>query len=580
MENVNEPLDLSVNSNNNNNHNYDQVEPLDLSVKNNNNQNYDQVEPLDLSVNRDNNEMVEDHNEMEDNDSLNLEIRENAFERRIRTIAIVNKTHIDVTQFLKDTYSLYKSEVLKMIDEHYITKTKACFIAEFEKNVSNAGINNSNSSGSSDTGEDVLIKQRFVFWTEEVIIKTIEEFTEEFFNEHFVEKIASDVETMAIEGSGFTLSKIIELIAHFYAYEPIAGSSYIETPSFLKKKKAIVNVDNSKLRPIDNMCFKWAVLSAIHEVSYNPSRIQHYLPFQNELNFDGINFPVQINQIDKFEKQNDNISINVYYYNYEDKNVQPIRLSNNIKDRHIHLLIITAKKRDGVIIRNTLGTSAKVRMSLINSNCSVNMHYCWIKNLSRLISTQQTNSGHRIYICDRCLNFFHKDTQLVEHRNYCVNECYIKMPNDDTKWIHFKNYKYGLKAPFIVYADTESYLKPLNTDERKQVFNESCATTVYQSHQIFSIAYYLKCDYDDSLSFYASSPDPANCVKWFLKELQIIAEIVERELLNIRSPDPLTVEEEQILNDPNAKCFICNKNFEQNEIRCREHCHLSKKIRG
>ena len=58
------------------------------------------------------------------------------------------------------------------------------------------------------------------------------------------------------------------------------------------------------------MCFKWAILSALHPPS-NPWRVSEYRTYESELNFAGIEFPVTPNRISKFEAQND-VSVNVY----------------------------------------------------------------------------------------------------------------------------------------------------------------------------------------------------------------------------------------------------------------------------
>ena len=48
----------------------------------------------------------------------------------------------------------------------------------------------------------------------------------------------------------------------------------------------------------------------MHPASRNSNRICVYKKYENELNFTGITFPVQLNQISEFEKQN-NISLNI-----------------------------------------------------------------------------------------------------------------------------------------------------------------------------------------------------------------------------------------------------------------------------
>ena len=84
-------------------------------------------------------------------------------------------------------------------------------------------------------------------------------------------------------------------------YEPLSGSSYIPLPSKLASKKAIINVKNHK----DHECFKWAVTSAIYTQDVHPERLNKKMR-ENSNNFDwsGMEFPVSLQQIDKFEKQN------------------------------------------------------------------------------------------------------------------------------------------------------------------------------------------------------------------------------------------------------------------------------------
>jgi hypothetical protein len=49
-----------------------------------------------------------------------------------------------------------------------------------------------------------------------------------------------------------------------------------------------------------------------NEIKWNPERLCHYKKWENleEFNFDGIKFPVEVNDLKKFCKQN-NISLNL-----------------------------------------------------------------------------------------------------------------------------------------------------------------------------------------------------------------------------------------------------------------------------
>ena len=107
-------------------------------------------------------------------------------------------------------------------------------------------------------------------------------------------------------GSGWILERNNALILEMVNYQPFGGSSYIPLPVEIANRQAVINVKND-----DNECFKWAVLSALHPASKDLQRVSHYQQNQEQLNFQGIDFPMKIPDIKKFEKQNPGISVTV-----------------------------------------------------------------------------------------------------------------------------------------------------------------------------------------------------------------------------------------------------------------------------
>ena len=84
----------------------------------------------------------------------------------------------------------------------------------------------------------------------------------------------------------------------------------------------------------------------------------------------GIQYPIDIKDIGKFEHQN-NISVNVY--GYEDKKIFPLRITTmTAASHHVNLLYITAGKTS---------------------------HYVLVKDLSRLVSIQYNNHNGKHYFC-------------------------------------------------------------------------------------------------------------------------------------------------------------------------------------
>ena len=100
-------------------------------------------------------------------------------------------------------------------------------------------------------------------------------------------------------GSGWILDGVQNIYLNTSVYEAIRSKSYTETPKSIAEIHAIVNIQNK-----DDMCFKWAVLSALHPVNQNTERRNKYV-------FSDISFPVNLYDIPKFERLN-NIPSSVY----------------------------------------------------------------------------------------------------------------------------------------------------------------------------------------------------------------------------------------------------------------------------
>ena len=114
--------------------------------------------------------------------------------------------------------------------------------------------------------------------------------------------------------SGFLLDKIMHLYIYFHRLALIRGSSYTELPKWIKSKKAVINPQNK-----NEGCFKWAVIAALHheEIKHDPERISLLRSYEDQYDWKGLEFPVSIKKIYKFEKNNPGIAVNVFVLQQE-----------------------------------------------------------------------------------------------------------------------------------------------------------------------------------------------------------------------------------------------------------------------
>ena len=93
----------------------------------------------------------------------------------------------------------------------------------------------------------------------------------------------------------------------------------------------------------DEECFKWAIIAADKwmDIDSHLERVSNLREFADNYDWSGLEFPVSLKQIGKFEAKND-ISVNVL--GLEGKDIYILRNSNR-SDREINLLMIS---EDGI----------------------------------------------------------------------------------------------------------------------------------------------------------------------------------------------------------------------------------------
>ena len=119
-------------------------------------------------------------------------------------------------------------------------------------------------------------------------------------------QILERIEKFTNGSSGWRLNRCESLDLSIVQYQPFRGKNYFKTPSYIPPR-TVIYVKNE-----DNRCFEWAVLSALYPVAHNPGRTMNYRDHLGKLNFTGIEVPVKVTDINKFERLNQGLSINVF----------------------------------------------------------------------------------------------------------------------------------------------------------------------------------------------------------------------------------------------------------------------------
>src|SRR5688572_30071141 len=97
--------------------------------------------------------------------------------------------------------------------------------------------------------------------------------------------------------------------------------------------------------------------------------------------------------------------------------------------------------------------------------------------------------NHSMHYCKKCLVGYTTIEALKKHTEYCSqhNAQKIEVPEAGTK-LRFTNYNRSMRHPFIVYADFEFFIKPIQTCQADPAVSY---TNNYKKHTPSSFCYYI-----------------------------------------------------------------------------------------
>ena len=104
----------------------------------------------------------------------------------------------------------------------------------------------------------------------------------------FMKRYQEGLETK-MKGSSYIFERVDLLEYHLHKISFNRGSSYIDSPKWLKNKKVTINLQNTE----DNKCFQYAITAALNyqNITNNCQRISKLKPFINNYNWKDIEFP-------------------------------------------------------------------------------------------------------------------------------------------------------------------------------------------------------------------------------------------------------------------------------------------------
>jgi len=250
----------------------------------------------------------------------------------------------------------------------------------------------------------------------------------------------------------------------------------------------------------------------------------------------------------KLKKQN---SIRINVFGYENKQPFPIYVSKEKLGDNLNPLLITENE---------------------------NEPYVLIKDFNRFMFNQ-TKHEHRKHFCMHCLQRFSSEDILSKHKTECIvinGEQAIQVPLEGQK-IKFQNYHRQLQAPFVIYADFEAITEKVDSCKPN---DDDSYTEAYQKHTDCGYGYKVVCAYDDKYTKPVQYYRGPNAVYKFMEKMLDEVRYCKNTIkCKFNKPIKMTSVDKENFKQA-TECHICGKKYTEDDVRVRDHCHVTGKYRG
>ena len=221
----------------------------------------------------------------------------------------------------------------------------------------------------------------------------------------------------------------------------------------------------------------------------------------NKLNLKGLEFPMKVKDIPKFEKLN-NLNVNVFELN--GTVLTPIYINENYKQPQIDLMLY----------KN---------------------HYCLITKLHCL----KNKDSHMKHVCRRCFTAFYSNDVLNNHIERCINQQPTYITFNWKIQLKFEDYHMKVPVPIRVYADFECINQP--TDDLKVLFKQIP----------IAVGFYVISPFGNKYN----SDFGTDCNEWFVKEM-LILEQEANKYFKTKLELQITPQEEESFQLA-EECWLC-----------------------
>ena len=384
--------------------------------------------------------------------------------------------------------------------------------------------------------------------------------------DHPFEELVAECDTELTEaemtGSGWAFDMVQSCTLKYVLFDPLQGGcSYLPLPADIQVKNAVFNFQNT-----DEECFRWSILAAVamkRSALVQPKDISNMARVAKLKRVDTFDWtacewpmPLDDRRFGNFEKANPTLSLNVLGLEPDEEGRThapfPIYASAQPEAQYGITLLFHYDEEKGF------------------------GHYTLVRDLSRLmVHRRRANDNRRSHYCHACLRPFNDEAALARH--VTIGDCKKRptltrdlLPDPKDATLEFKNLKNMVWHPVTIYADFEA-----TTAKVAEVLPVEMATHKLQKHVAYS--FMLLAVHEGKIirsRLYAG----ADALKVFHATLCMwrnpLMEIVCKNLNMVMDEDDTAAHEAA------TQCYICEKDFTDENYKVRDHDHQTSKYKG
>lgn len=492
----------------------------------------------------------------------NFELIQTAFSKKLQTYCLNIRAESGETDCLWNVFKDFKSLCRRISAKEFpVFSANICMYGVFEKS-------------SPDNNEEEKETEVFILKSTHFIIKPHSKIKNIWST--VIKQFDDRIENVLMKGSGYSLKEVMKI--HVEIAQKKALRYSCQDPEYrsdialegIYGKRHLTNMTTKYNCFLACLTFHFAedkIDDDTDNPPYNKPFEEYYDNFIHSLNYNGtgISGPYQksvnVHQIKKLLKANKKIlgdlQINIFgLFSIENQEIYVYEsgIGKRVTDNVLNLLSIPVQKN--VILKKK--KKVKTRQHLVRIN-----------NLDAFMSQKTGKSYNQTKrkLCLQCFNFFKNDSTLKKHKLCCNNpRGQVEAMPEEGDEIGFNSWDKKFPSDVVGFLDFET----VQADDPKNP--EVKNLLAYQYSLVFVDKFNNLLFEKREFSMEGKAGDL--CLETLLKiEKKLFAHARRTKELKMTRSDKIKAKKAK-------KCHICEKEFQEDDERVRDHCHYSSKFLG